>query len=324
MLDSTALPWPPHFAFFMSVRLAIKVDVDTDRGTREGAPALAAALRAAGCPATFLFSLGPDNTGKAVRRVFRPGFLKKIGRTNVAGNYGLRTLLSGTLLPAWRIGERNAGAMRAVRDQGFAVGIHCWDHFAWQDYLARWDLAKTRAEFGQAVAEFKRIFGEKPRTAGAPGWQATAHSFRVYDEAELLYGSDTRGPHPFFPRAEGEVFKTLQIPTTLPTLDELLGRPEFPLGKIVAHYRELLTEAPDDYTHVLTIHAELEGQRYLELFKALLTTAKGAGLEFVKLEEWAATLLRDRAVVPVCDVEAREIDGRTGTLAVQGAPAFCG
>jgi peptidoglycan/xylan/chitin deacetylase (PgdA/CDA1 family) len=308
----------------MSVRLAIKVDVDTDRGTREGGPALAAALRAAGCPATFLFSLGPDNTGKAIRRVLRPGFLKKIGRTNVAGNYGLRTLLSGTLLPAWRIGERNAEAMRAVRNQGFAVGIHCWDHFAWQDYLERWDLAKTRGEFARAVAEFERIFGAKPRVAGAPGWQANANSFRIYDEAALLYGSDTRGPHPFFPRVGGETFETLQIPTTLPTLDELLGREEFPLGKIVAHYRELLTEAPDDYVHVLTIHAELEGQRYLELFKALLTAARAAGVEFVKLEEVAESLLRDRAAIAVCEVEAREIDGRTGTLAVQGAPAFCG
>ena len=308
----------------MSVRLAIKVDVDTDRGTREGAPALAAVLRAAGCPATFLFSLGPDNTGKAIQRVFRQGFLKKIGRTNVAGNYGLRTLLSGTLLPAWRIGERNTGAMRSVRDLGFAVGIHCWDHFAWQDYLARWDLAKTRSEFRAALAEFERIFDARPHAAGSPGWQANANSFRVYDEAGLLYGSDTRGPHPFFPRVGDEVFRTLQIPTTLPTLDELLGRPEFPLGKIVAHYRELLTEAPDDYVHVLTIHAELEGQRYLELFKALLTTAKAAGIEWVKLEHVAETLLRDRAAIAVCDVDAREIDGRTGTLAVQGAPAFCG
>ncbi len=315
---------PLHLHLTMSVRLAIKVDVDTDRGTREGVPPLAAVLKDAGCPATFLFSLGPDNTGKAIRRVFRPGFLKKIGRTNVAGNYGLRTLLSGTVLPAVRIAQRNEGVLRAVRDQGFAVGIHCWDHFAWQDYLASWDFAKTRAEFSQAAAEFERIFGAKPRTAGTPGWQANANSLRVYDEFKLLYGSDTRGPHPFFPRIGEETFRTLQIPTTLPTLDELLGRPEYPPEKIIPHYRELLTEAPDEYVHVLTIHAELEGQRYLDLFKQLLAEAKKASIEFVQLETIAENLLRDPAAIPVCDVQAREIDGRTGTLAVQGAPVFCG
>ena len=308
----------------MSVRLAIKVDVDTDRGTREGVPALASALRAANCPATFLFSLGPDNTGKAIRRIFRPGFLQKIGRTNVAGNYGLRTLLNGTLLPAPRIGARHEAILRAVRDAGFAVGIHCWDHFAWQDYLANWDLAKTRAEFGQAVSEFERIFGAKPQTAGSPGWQANANSLRVYDEAGLLYGSDTRGPHPFLPRIGRDTFSTLQIPTTLPTLDELLGRPAYPDDKIIPRYLELLKEAPDGYVHVHTIHAELEGQRYLDLFKELISAAKATRVEFVKLEEWAQMLLRDRSTLPVCEVYAREIDGRSGTLAVQGAPAFCG
>jgi undecaprenyl phosphate-alpha-L-ara4FN deformylase len=307
----------------MSARLAIKVDVDTDRGTREGVPPLARVLRAAGCPATFLFSLGPDNTGKAIRRVFRPGFFKKVSRTNVAGNYGWRTLLSGTLLPAPFIGRRNEAVLRAVRGDGFAVGIHCWDHFAWQDYLQRWDLAETRRHFAQAATEFARIFGEKPRAAGAPGWQANAHSLRVYDEHALLYGSDTRGPHPFFPRVQGEVFQTLQIPTTLPTLDELLGRPEYPTEKIVGHYLELLADAPDGYVHVHTIHAELEGQRYLDLFEKFLREAKAAGVPFTTLEAVAQELLRDRAAIPVCDVYDKEIDGRTGTLAVQGAPAFC-
>ncbi len=307
----------------MSVRLAIKVDVDTDRGTREDTLPLAEMLRAEGCPATFLFSLGPDNTGKAIRRVFRRGFLQKIGRTNVAGNYGLRTLLNGTLLPAPMIGQRNEGALRKVRDLGFTVGIHCWDHFAWQDYLAGWDLERTRREFGHAEKEFERIFGQKTKMAGSPGWQANANSFRIYDEAGLLYGSDTRGPHPFLPRMGEETFHTLQIPTTLPTLDELLGRPEYPPERIVRHYLDLLKEAPDEYVHVLTVHSELEGRRYLHLFQEMITAAKTAGIEFIKLEEYAESLLGNPAAIPVCEVHERCIEGRSGTLAVQGAPAFC-
>ena len=81
-------------------QLVIKVDVDTDRGTREGVPALVTVLQRRSVPATFLLSLGPDNTGKAIRRIFRPGFLKKVSRTRVTKLYGWRTLFSGTLLPA--------------------------------------------------------------------------------------------------------------------------------------------------------------------------------------------------------------------------------
>src|ERR1035438_5111734 len=108
----------------MLVRLALKVDADTDRGTRIGVPNLAAARRDSGTPACFLFSLGPDQTGRAVTRVLRPGFFSKVSRTSVVQIYGLRTLLNGTLLPAPHIGRRNEAAMRAVRDAGFEVGIH--------------------------------------------------------------------------------------------------------------------------------------------------------------------------------------------------------
>ena len=53
----------------MPVRLVLKVDVDTDRGTRVGVPNLVADCQAVGAPACFLFSLGPDQTGRAITRV---------------------------------------------------------------------------------------------------------------------------------------------------------------------------------------------------------------------------------------------------------------
>ena len=86
-------------------RIALKVDVDTLRGTREGVPRLLELLARAGASATFLFSLGPDHTGWALRRVFRPGFLSKVSRTSVLSHYGLRTLMYGVLLPAPDIGR---------------------------------------------------------------------------------------------------------------------------------------------------------------------------------------------------------------------------
>src|SRR5215510_7224837 len=113
--------------------ITLKVDVDTLRGTREGAPRLSALFRRLRIPATFLFSLGPDHTGRALRRIFRRGFLEKVRRTSVASHYGLNTLLYGTLLPGPDIGHRCRAQMRAVADQGFEVGVHAYDHVKWQD-----------------------------------------------------------------------------------------------------------------------------------------------------------------------------------------------
>ena len=104
--------------------IALKIDVDTYRGTRQGVPRLVELLRKHGAGATFLFSLGPDHTGRAIKRVFRRGFIGKAARTSVLSHYGLATLLYGTLLPGPDIGRRCAGVMRAVRDAGFRSEEH--------------------------------------------------------------------------------------------------------------------------------------------------------------------------------------------------------
>ncbi len=299
----------------MPLRLALKVDVDTDRGTREGVPHLLADCREFGLPACFLFSLGPDQTGRAITRVFRPGFFQKVSRTSVVQLYGIRTLLNGTLLPAPHIGRRNAGVMRAVRDAGHEVGIHCYNHYRWQDHVQRMDLAAVRREFDAARAEFRRIFGTEARTAGAPGWQSNDRSRTVYDEAGLLYASDTRGTTPHYPRLGGHVFRTLEIPSTLPTFDELLGRPEYPDDQIVPHYLSLLRE---DQPNVLTIHAEIEGMGRRDLFRALLRACVLHNVRFIRLDDLARELLARPEALSVCDQRQEEIDGRSGPVCVQG------
>lgn len=298
----------------MAPVVALKIDIDTDRGTRLGVPNLVADCREFGAPACFLFSLGPDNTGKAIRRVFRPGFFKKVSRTSVVQLYGVRTLLNGTLLPAPQIGRRHSPLMRSVRDAGFEVGIHCHDHFRWQDYVLKMSLDEVRAEFGRARDEFRRIFGTDAQTAGAAGWQANANSRRVYDEATLVYASDTRGRSPFFPRIGGEVFRTLEIPSTLPTFDELMGRSEFPDEKIPAHYVSLLRE---DRPNVFTLHAEIEGMGKRPLFRAVMGAWRARGVRFVRLDDLARDLLKDRTSIPVHDLVMAEIDGRSGLVATQ-------
>jgi len=294
--------------------LAIKIDVDTDRGTRIGVPNLITLLDEFGFKATFLFSLGPDNTGRAIKRIFRPGFLSKVGRTSVVSTYGIRTLLNGVLLPGPHVGRRNEEVMRLARAKGHEVGIHCYDHIRWQDGLAKMSRDEVFEEFGKARHEFERIFKEPAKTAGSAGWQANSFSLAAYDEAGLLYAGDARGSYPFFPRVGNTVYKTLQIPTTLPTLDELLGRPEYPEERIAGHYLSLLRY---DRLNVLTIHAEIEGMKKIDLFRTLLQNVTDMRVRVIQLDELAQDLLINPSSIPVCELVRGTVEGRSGTLAVQ-------
>ncbi len=152
-------------------RIVLKIDVDTLRGTREGVPNLARLLDKYHARATFLFSLGPDHTGWALRRVFRPGFLKKVSRTSVVEHYGIKTLMYGVLLPGPDIGRRAVAEMRAVHEAGFECGIHTWDHVYWQDNVRAGNREWTAGQMQRSHARFAEIFGTPPVTHGAAGWQ---------------------------------------------------------------------------------------------------------------------------------------------------------
>src|SRR5687767_5643823 len=162
---------PPNSCCSQMACIALKVDVDTWRGTREGVPNLLRSLEAVKAQASFLFSLGPDHTGRAVLRVLRPGFLSKVSRTSVLEHYGLRTRLYGSLLPGPDIGKRERHTLRAVRDAGFETGVHCWDHVRWQDQLLSRDAAWALREMTLARQRFLELFGAVPLVHGAAGWQ---------------------------------------------------------------------------------------------------------------------------------------------------------
>lgn len=300
-------------------QIALKIDVDTLRGTLEGVPQLVSILQKHQVQATFQFSLGPDNTGRALRRIFRPGFLKKVFRTNVASNYGLKTLMYGTLIPGPDIGIKGAAAMRAVRDAGFEVGIHTWDHIRWQDFVVRRDADWTTREFGKAVARFGEVFGKAPKTFGAAGWQINAHVLKLQEQFGFDYASDTRGSRPFLPSMGGLMFTVPQLPSTLPTLDELVGVDGITVENVAQHLLKL-TETVPLHGHVYTLHAELEGMALMPVFEQLLAGWKNQGYKLVAMRDMAAEL--DRKSLPVHEVVMGDIPGRSGTLALQGPKIY--
>jgi undecaprenyl phosphate-alpha-L-ara4FN deformylase len=296
-------------------KLALKVDADTYRGTQIGVPRLVDLLRLHQAGATFLFSLGPDHTGRAIKRVFRPGFFGKVSRTSVVSHYGLRTLMYGTLLPGPDIGHRCRDVMIATRDAGFEVGVHCWDHIRWQDGVEKASADWTAMEMQRAVARFADIFGQTPHVHGAAGWQMNVHALRLTQRLGFAYASDCRGTHPFVPIWNAEIVLCPQIPTTLPTLDELIGLDDVTDENV--HERILaMTSEPRD--HVFTLHAELEGMKLLPVLERLLAGWRDQGYEIVALNDIANRL--NVTALPRHEMIRGEVPGRSGTLMLQGEP----
>ncbi|MDD4912328.1 MAG: polysaccharide deacetylase family protein [Sideroxydans sp.] len=298
----------------MLKQIALKVDVETFRGAREGVPRLVDALQRHHAQATFFFSLGSDHSGRTIKHLFRSGFINKAKRISAFQHYGLKTLMYGTFLPGPNIGEKCADTLRAVRDAGFEVGVRCDNRLRWEGQVVWQDEKWTQREMDRAVDSFTRIFGDAPKAHAAAGWRTNRFGLRHTQHLGMEYSSDTRGTHPYMPTWDAEIIACPQLPTTLPTLDELIGRDGITLENVAQHVLSL-TQAGCETGHVFTLRAELDGQIWLPIVEQLLQGWSEQGYELVSLKHYLQNFTVPE--LPRHEVKFATVEGRIGKLAVQ-------
>ena len=287
-------------------RIALKIDVDTLQGARVGIPTLINLLQQHDASGTFFFSLGPDQSG------CQPG------ASSLKRFYPLKTRLCGRILPSPDISNRCREVLQQTQAAGFETGIHAWDRVAWEERSVGATSAWIENEMKRADARFTEIFSEKPTTCAAAGWITHRHALRLTQRLGYSYASDCRGSHPFIPVIDGEIVACPQIPTTLPTFDEILTlESSFTPEAVAEHILKLSIVIPGD--HVFNLRAELEGMLFTSAFEHLLNSWKEAGFSLVALRDLRSSL--EPAELPRHEVRFEEIPGRPGKRMIQG-PSF--
>jgi len=295
------------------MKIGLRIDVDTYRGTRLGVPALCRMLAAHGARGSFFFSLGPDNMGRNLWRLLRPRFALKMLRTRAASLYGWDILLRGTFWPGPLIGKALGGTIKIAACEGHETGLHAWDHHYWQTALERMDDSALRRQLRLGFELLSQIEGRPCGCSAAPAWRCDERVLAAKLAFPFRYNSDCRGSTIFRPLLGGGREGQLQVPVTLPTYDELIGQH----GVSDVNYNQRLLELLDaDRLNVLTIHAEVEGIAKQGLFADFLRAASARGWSFVPLGE----LIEPGKEYQRCALRSAPIAGREGVVALQETP----
>jgi hypothetical protein len=111
----------------------------------------------------------------------------------------------------------------------------------------------------------------------------------------------------------GRTQKTLQIPTTLPTLDELLGLDGRTPDQV---NREVWGLVREDALNVYALHTEVEGGALFETFDAFLAGLREREVVARTHADWLPELIA--ANPPTKIITRREIPGRAGWVSWEG------
>jgi len=298
--------------------IGIKVDVDTHKGMQKGVPSLMEMFQTFNIKASFFIPMGPDNTGRTVKRIWtRKGFLKKANRVGVLQTYGIRTLLYGILIKGPQIAKKGSDIIKRLIKEGHEVGIHGYDHVYWHDHIKYLDKDETEEILDKSITTYRQIVGMDPVSFAAPGWMINTHALNVFQKNGFLYSSDTRGEIPFYPIMDKKSFSIIQIPTTLPTLDEVIGIEGNDPVTLAGYFSGLLK----DGLNILTVHAELEGNRWIAFIELFLKRAEEKGFKFLRLID-IAYALKDEKSLPFCEIYYGTIRGRAGEVSCHSPPVI--
>jgi hypothetical protein len=141
----------------------------------------------------------------------------------------------------------------------------------------------------------------------SPAWRCNDTTLELQEAYNLDYAGDCRGLDPFYPIVKGKTLTTLQVPTTLPTVDELLGLDGMGPEQVNERIWSLIRE---DALNVYALHTEVEGGALAETFDVFLHGLRDRGVRARTHVDWVPEL--KAAKPPAHEITRGEIVGRAG------------
>lgn len=245
------------------MRVALRVEVTSWRGLETGVPNLLRLFSDFQVRASFFFPLGFDCPGRYPSLAWR-----------ARGYLPWKDLLRGLLLPSRDFAAESRRLSELARSNGHEVGLIGFSPFGWAMKMADADPDWIASQLHDLDIFVSTQHAQEKHGLASMDWQVHAGLIAGLVPRRAAYSSICRGRMPFYPVLQGRRSSIPEIPTTLPTVQELLQDSAVTLDNVHEFlYAESCHVLPAG--HVFTLFADREGLAGLGLMETMLTMWKG-------------------------------------------------
>ncbi len=238
----------------MSKTVLIKIDVDSVEGMRSGVPFYLETLARFGFSASFFIPFGPNNVVSAgLRRMWRPAFWRQVYYMKPWRTY---RLFDADFDKSLEIGKGHPDMVRAIRDAGFEVALHGYDHALISNDAYNMTSEAYAEQLRLARDAYRDILGTDPVGTGAPAWRFNETTARVQDGMNFAYASDMIGDGPCWVKVGDYLSTTVQVPINIDNVFPLVVEFKGDHARTLDYLKRQVS-ARDDYI-CMTIHTEYE------------------------------------------------------------------
>jgi len=294
------------------LRISFVISVEDHIGYQQGLPALLNLFESYKVDATILFSLGYDNSGLNLKRLFRPAVL--------SSQLPFKQKLQGTLLPPLNLAKSQADLIKSCAQKNHDLGICAWDSVNWQLSGLDADRESTRQQLVWSIEAFEALLGQKPHIHGASGLVINKHLLQLESQLGFDIAVDTRGKTAFYPTYHDVHTKVINLPVTLPGIEEYLQLDEIDEDNV---HEYLLVDSQKQLPqgHIMHLRAAYEGRKWLPVVEKMIVMWRSLNWEFCRLTEVRDYLINETYKIPNHQVGWAAYPPGKRYFATQGIPS---
>lgn len=218
---------------------SLRIDLESDKGIREGVPKILALLKKYNMKASFYITMGGESN---IFELFR--YQKKLLGKRKISVFSRWEILRMILLPKDFV-TKNKKILQRILAEGHELGIHGWKHREWTRGLEQLNVRKA---IRKAIKKYIKLFGKKPQSFCAPAFRMNQEVVKILSSEGIEVISDFEEDSP------KKVDRLINVPITL------RGEGNTP---IIEYY---VGEGYSDEEIFERITSEIEGKDYSSMY----------------------------------------------------------